>query len=46
VLKLRTLLRARNLGAINVGRVDDLQGQEKRIVIISTVLSTVRLESR
>ena len=37
--KLRLLLRARNLGAVRVGTVDDFQGQEARIIFISTVLS-------
>lgn len=35
----RQMLRARGLHRIRVGVVDDLQGQEARIVIISTVLS-------
>lgn len=39
VLVLRNVLRARKLGAINVGSVDDFQGKEKRIVLISTVIS-------
>ena len=37
--KLRLLLRARDLGAVRVGTVDDFQGQEARIIFISTVLS-------
>ena len=37
--KIRLLLRARGLGGIRVGTVDDMQGQEARIVFISTVLS-------
>ena len=37
--KLRLLLRARELGAVRVGTVDDFQGQEARIIFISTVLS-------
>ncbi len=32
-------LRARGLGGIRVGTVDDMQGQEERIIFISTVLS-------
>jgi len=36
---LRDLLRARGLGAVRVGTVDDYQGQEERIIIISTVVS-------
>lgn len=32
-------MRAKGLGGIRVGTVDDLQGQEERIIFISTVLS-------
>lgn len=39
VQKIRLLLRGRGLGSIRVGTVDDLQGQEERIIFISTVLS-------
>eukprot|EP00877_Chromochloris_zofingiensis_P007320 jgi/Chrzof1/2841/Cz12g00230.t1 len=39
VQKIRLLLRERGLGQIRVGTVDDYQGQEERIVFISTVLS-------
>lgn len=39
VQKIRLLFRQRGLGAIRVGTVDDYQGQEERIVFISTVLS-------
>lgn len=39
VLKIRTALRASNMRSINVGGVEDFQGQESRIIIISTVLS-------
>jgi superfamily I DNA and/or RNA helicase len=40
VLKLRTLLRARGLGAVSVGQVYDFQGAEMRVVIVSTTLSS------
>jgi len=39
VQKLRLLLRSRGLGAIRVGTVDDYQGQEEKIIFISTVLT-------
>ena len=39
VQKIRLLLRERGLGAVRVGTVDDYQGQEERIIFISTVLS-------
>ena len=39
VLMLRTRLRLSGLGSINVGVVEDFQGQEMSIVIISTVLT-------
>lgn len=39
VLHIRTLLRTNNMREISVGSVEDFQGQEKRIIIISTVLS-------
>lgn len=35
--KIRLLLRERGLGAVRVGTVDDYQGQEERIIFISTV---------
>jgi hypothetical protein len=38
-IKIRTLLRERGLGAVRVGTVDDMQGQESRVVFISTTLS-------
>jgi AAA domain len=39
VLALRAVLRASNLGGINVGVVEDFQGQEAKVVLISTVLT-------
>jgi hypothetical protein len=39
VIKIRYLLRSRGLGAIRVGTVDDYQGQQERVVVISTVIS-------
>lgn len=39
VLALRTVLRGANLGGINVGVVEDFQGQEAKVVFISTVLT-------
>ena len=39
VQKVRELLRRHRLGAIRVDTVDDYQGQEERVIIISTVLS-------
>ena len=39
VVRLRTLLRSRGLGDIRVGTVDDYQGQEERVMFISTVTS-------
>jgi hypothetical protein len=40
VLKVRQLLRSMQLGAVRVGSVDDYQGQEENIIIISTVLAS------
>ena len=40
VLKLRFMFRKLNLGTVRVGSVDDYQGQEELIVIISTVLGS------
>ena len=39
VVRLRMLLRARGLGAVRVGTVDDYQGQEEKVMFISTVAS-------
>lgn len=39
VLALRVVLRAANLGGVNVGVVADFQGQEFKVVFISTVLT-------
>lgn len=36
---MRNLLRQKQLGGVNVGTVDDFQGQELRVTFISTVLS-------
>lgn len=38
-VKLRRLLRDEGLGSVRVGSVDDIQGREERVVIISTVVS-------
>lgn len=42
VLKIRMMLRERNLGAVRVGGVHDYQGQEARIIFISTVVAKHR----
>eukprot|EP00884_Botryococcus_braunii_P022696 jgi/Botrbrau1/910/Bobra.0167s0026.1 len=39
VILIRQLLRAEHLGSINVGTVQDFQGQEQRVIFISTVLT-------
>ena len=39
VLLMRKELRAQNMGNISVGSPEDFQGQEKRVILISTVLS-------
>jgi superfamily I DNA and/or RNA helicase len=39
VLILRDVLRSRGLGRVDVGTVDDFQGKERRIIIISTVIT-------
>jgi len=40
VVLIRNGLRARGLSAIRVGTVDDYQGQEERIIFLSTVVTT------
>ena len=40
VVHVRNLLRARHLADVNVGTVDDFQGQEQRVIFISTVLTS------
>jgi hypothetical protein len=39
VLKIRAALRNKGMGGVNVGQVEDFQGQEVRIAVISTVLT-------
>jgi len=39
VLKMREILRSRKLSSVNVGVVEDFQGQEQKVVLISTVLT-------
>ena len=39
VLKLRKLLRVKGLGSVNVGQVEDFQGSETKVIIVSTVLA-------
>ncbi|ETV68410.1 hypothetical protein, variant 2 [Aphanomyces astaci] len=41
VVKLRQLLRARGHGAVNVGTVHNFQGQESKICILSTVMTSM-----
>lgn len=41
VVLIRELLRSYGLGKVRVGTIDDYQGQEERIILISTVLSDV-----
>lgn len=42
VLIIRSLLRARRLGSIRVGSVDDYQGNEEKVIFVSTVVSRSR----
>ena len=42
VLKIRLMLRERNLSQVRVGGVNDYQGQEARIIFISTVVAKQR----
>ena len=45
VLHVRNLLRRRGYGAVRVGTVDDYQGQEELIIIISTVVGSANTRS-
>jgi len=45
VLYIRDMLRKRGYGSIRVGTVDDYQGQEERIIIISTVIGSANARS-
>ena len=45
VLHLRDMLRKRGLGAIRVGTVDDYQGQEELVIVISTVVGSANPRS-
>ena len=46
VRKIRALLRARGLGGVRVGTVDDYQGQEERVIFLSTVVTNARVIMR
>jgi hypothetical protein len=46
VRKLRKLLRDNDLGSINVGQVEDFQGAECKVIIISTVIAGYDLIGR
>merc|ERR1712100_460302 len=45
-LHIRALLRERGFHTVRVGTVDDYQGQEEKIVIVSTVLSVTSTSSK
>jgi superfamily I DNA and/or RNA helicase len=44
VAAIRAVLRNRELGSVRVGCVNDYQGQEAKIIIVSTVLSGLHLQ--